>query len=188
MRGDRLRIHCRDNNTSVRDACRESSVSSHDAADFRADLPGVLQSAYQIRADITLGIPAANREDKHRIVLAQLTSLQPVAICSVPSVIVDTRCEFRDIVSGGVAFDTGNFAKVVDRVGSVAGTTSDSEEENAAFLAAHIEQEIEHALDGLLVDQAKNLNAFLNILGYVVHVACLSVSRYVRETEPWVKT
>jgi hypothetical protein len=25
-------------------------------------------------------------------------------------------------------------------------------------------------------------------LGYVVHVACLSVSRYVRETEPWVKT
>ncbi len=66
-------IDGRNNDADIGDLGGMAAIPANDAQDFRACSLRVLQSGYQIRADIFFQIAAADGEYKYKIVRAEAT-------------------------------------------------------------------------------------------------------------------
>ena len=69
MGRDGFGVYCRDDDAGIGDPGGESAVTSDDTANLSSNLPGKLQRADQIGADIALRIAAADRENANCILL-----------------------------------------------------------------------------------------------------------------------
>src|ERR1700685_4521368 len=132
MRSDVGGIDGGDEDAGVGDGGGVASVAADDADDFCADGFGVLERGDEIGADVLFEIAAADGEDQEQVVGAEAAGAQPAVEDRGPAFIVGSGGEVRDVGGGGVGFDAGNFAEVVDGVGSVGGAAADAEDEEAS--------------------------------------------------------
>ncbi len=76
--------------------------------------------------------------------------MQPALEDSRPAFVVSTCSKLRDIVSGCVGLDAGDFAKIVDRVLTVAGAAADTCYKQPAAGCASTRQQGQQPIDGLV--------------------------------------
>jgi hypothetical protein len=93
-------------------------------------------------------IPAAYGKHKDGIARAQTAAAEPVGITVVPPIVINPRCELRNIVARRIALDPSNFAEVIHGMTRVPRTAADSEEKYSAMVCANFRQHINDAIDG----------------------------------------
>ena len=121
----------RNNDAHIGDFSRVAAIPADNAKDFRAHSFCVLQGSHKIRADILFEIAATHREYEHKVLGAQAAHAQPSLKHCCPTFIVHPRREFRHIVGGRVGFDPRDLAEIVHGMGSIGGTASHTQDEQA---------------------------------------------------------
>ena len=162
-------IDGRDDHAGIRDLRGIAPIASDDADNGGADAPRVLQRAHEVGADVLLDAAAAHREHEHAVFAAQPAAGQPGGEYRVPALVVRPGGELRNVVGRGVGLEAGQLPEVVDGVRAVAGTASDSEEEEPAAAASHLREHVGHTLDGVGVEALENLCGLLEMLSGEAH-------------------
>src|SRR6266851_3334893 len=147
MRRDRPGIDGGHDDASVGDLGGKSPIAADDSVDLRTDLARQAQRLDQVVANAAFGVTAAHRKDQHRIVTAKPAPHQPADVRLVPAVIVDARSQFGDVVGGGVAFDVGNLAEVVDGMRGVRRAAADPQDEKPSAIRAKLDESLDDSLD-----------------------------------------
>src|SRR5438874_1317712 len=119
------------NDAGIGDLSREASIATHDPTDSRTDLFRVLKGMDQVGTDIALQVTAADRENKDKVSFTQSAAFEPISVACVPPIIINTRRQFRDIVSWCIALDPGNLAKVVHGMRGVPSTATYAKKEDS---------------------------------------------------------
>ena len=126
---DCRRTECRHDDSGIGNLRGVSAVAAHNAQDAGAFVLRKLQGLNQVRADIFFFVSAAHGKHQHGVVSADAAHFQPIRKDRGPAVVVCARGEFRNVVGGGVGFNTGNLAEVVRRVAGVSSASADTQYE-----------------------------------------------------------
>src|SRR5512132_3925858 len=129
VRGHRIRIHYRDNHARLRDFRRKTTVSANDPHDLSAHGLSVFQRSDTVYADPSFRVSASHREYKYSILPFQLAATEPVAIRGLPTIVVDSGRQFRNIVGGCVTLHSCNLAEVIHGMRRVPCAAAYSQEE-----------------------------------------------------------
>src|SRR5579863_10160317 len=132
MRCNAGRIDGRNDYRSIRQPCGIAAIAAEDAYDFGTYRPGMLDCCYQVRTDIPVNIAASHRQYKHGILAAESADFEPADEAAFPSLVVDASGEFRNVVGWCITLDSGQFAKIVDRMRTVGGASAHAQEEYPA--------------------------------------------------------
>ena len=116
VRSDPVRVHHRNEHADIGDLRCVAALPAHDADDTGSNRSRVVESRNDVRAYIPLDAASADREHQHRIARLQAAGFQPRRKHRLPPFIIDSRCEFRDIVCGRIRFHSRKLAKIVHRV------------------------------------------------------------------------
>lgn len=152
VRRDVLRVCDRYQHTDVRDLGREAAVAADDAGDAGSDLVRVTQRTHEVRTDVLFEAAAAHREHEDEVVQAQAAGAQPGREDAVPAFVVGARRDFGDVICGGVGFEAGELAEVVDRVRRVGRAAADAEDEQAPARVPRLREPIDEPLDRRAVE------------------------------------
>src|SRR5579871_213640 len=93
-----------------------------------------------------------------------MADAQPALEHGRPAFIVGARGQLRHIVGGSIGFDAGDFAKIVDRMGSVAGAAAYAQYEQSAARSAGSRQQGHEPIDGWGIDFFNHLRHFIEKL------------------------
>src|SRR5215475_13421596 len=119
MRRHCLGVHGWYDNTRVRHTGCKPAIAPDNATYACAHRPGKLQRTDQVEAHASLGIPTTYGKDEDGISGAETAPLEPIGERSIPAIVVDAGSELRNVVRWRVGLESGNLAKVINRVGSV---------------------------------------------------------------------
>ena len=73
-------------------------------------------------------LPPPNRKHAYCIILVGFAGTQPSGKNTIPSFIIRTSCQFRNIIDRRISFDSAEFSKIVDRMTAVCGTSSNTQQ------------------------------------------------------------
>src|SRR5215467_752494 len=88
---------------------------------------------YDVGTDLTLGVAAADRIDEERILLAELTRIEPCCKDGIPSLIVGAGGELGDVIDGAIGFYSAQFAKIVHSVAAIGRAATNANQEKASL-------------------------------------------------------
>src|ERR1700759_3423299 len=91
---------------------------------------------------------AAYGKHKDGIARVQAAAAEPVCIAVIPSIVVNPRCQLRNIVARRIALDPGNFAEVIHSVTRVPRAAANAQEKYTAMVCADFRQHIHDSVDG----------------------------------------
>src|SRR4051794_4250261 len=94
----------------------KASITAHDADDLGANGTRVFQRGYQVWAYLLFEIASSHREHENGILLFQTAHAQPFFEGGGPTFVIGSGCQFGNIVSWRVGFESDNFAEVVNGV------------------------------------------------------------------------
>jgi hypothetical protein len=110
-------------------------LGAHDPEYFCRARLGQIDRVDDVGADLALGIAAADGVDQDRVLIPELTGVEPCGKDRVPSLVIGAGGEFGDVIDGAVDFDPAELAKVVDGVAAVARAPDADQGEPALALA-----------------------------------------------------
>ena len=106
-----------------------SAVPAHDPEHLCRTRLGQIDRLDDIGTDLALGIAAADRIDQDRILIAEVTGVEPCCKHRIPSLVIGACGELRDVVDGAVGFDPAELAKVIDGVAAIGRAAADADQE-----------------------------------------------------------
>src|SRR5215510_3713202 len=94
---------------------------------------GQIDCFYDVSTDLALGVTAADRIDKQRILLAELTRIKPSCKDGFPSLIVGPGGELRDVIDGAIGFYSAQLAKIVHSMAAIGRAATNTNQEKASL-------------------------------------------------------
>src|SRR5882762_6143195 len=92
----------------------ESSIAADHASDCGSYLAAVLQSTHQVHTHVAISIAPTHGKDYHHIGWRETATPKPVGIGGIPSLIVDSRRQLRNVITGAVGLYSADLAKIAD--------------------------------------------------------------------------
>ena len=163
MRSDADVVDRGDHQHAIAHLAGVATVAPDNAQHLEPAQLGLLQSGDDVRADIALQIPAADRQHQHRVRTVGPADLEPAGKDRVPSLVVGSGREFGDVVGRRIGLDAAKLAKIIDRMAAIARTASHAQKEQPAMALAQGGQLAGHLLDHRRIDQSGDLNQFLKV-------------------------
>ena len=110
MRSDVVGVDCRDDDARRCHFRRVAAVLAHDTDHGRPYFASVVERAHEVRTDVLLEIPAADREDEEQVSGCQSAHSQPFDEDRRPALIVGPCRQLRDVVGRSVCLDPDDLA------------------------------------------------------------------------------
>src|SRR4051794_11792971 len=110
MRRNRLGIHSGHDDDSITDFSGIATVSSDNSHDSRTDTLGMLESEHEVRTNILFQIATADGHYEDRVIRVEAADLEPLGKNSLPTLVVSTRSQLRDIVGRRISLDSDDLA------------------------------------------------------------------------------
>lgn len=152
VRRDVSRVDRRHNDTRRRFLRSVTAVASNDADNRGANLPGELNCADEIWADVFLQIPAADGENEQAVLRVQPAAFEPLGENRGPAFVVGAGSQFGNVVGGRISLESADFTEVVDGVAGVGRAAADAEDEQPSAALAHARQFGHGFFDGVRVE------------------------------------
>ena len=133
MRRHIVGIHDRDENAGVGNFCCVTAVAGDNPDNFCFPLFCEIKRMHDVHAHLFLHVSATNREHHDGIPRSNMVALEPAREYAVPPVVINARGKLGDIVGRSIGLNVGDFAEVIDRVGSVGRGTANAKHEEPPF-------------------------------------------------------
>src|SRR5208282_2173072 len=141
-----------------------TAVASNDADNRGADLPGELNGADQVGADVFFEITTADGKNEQAVLCVQPAAFKPLGENRGPAFVVGAGSQFRNIIGGRISLESADFAEVVDSVAGVGRAAADTEDEQPSAALAHASQFGHGFLNGVGVQLGDELLDFVEEL------------------------
>lgn len=169
VRRDVVGVNGRYDDACISDRSCEPAIFADDSDNPRADLAGKLQGGHEIWRDVFLQVAAADRQDEQGIFFFESRAAQPFDKDGGPAFVIRARSEFGNVIGWRVAFETADFAEIVDGVGSVGGAAPDPKDEESTTARPDSDELADALLAILGVELGDDFGGFAKVLRGIGH-------------------
>ncbi len=122
------------NDANIGDPRCVAAVPPNNSQNTRTHRFCIIECCNEVRAYVTLDAASPYGEHQNRVARLQSTYPEPGLKHRCPAFVVGPCCQFRNVVGRRVALDARQFAKVIDRVRSIARAAANAEDKQASSI------------------------------------------------------